>query len=328
MYYNNETPPYSISENTISILWDGKPHIVSSSSPNFSSLKQAILDGNWQDIPSCLDTATHFETITEGQVKLENNRILYQDKEVHNTAAKKLTSLMGQGLTNAKPWLKFIDKLMANPSHRSREQLYKFLEHRHMPITEEGNVVGYKGGASDYKDIHSGTFDNSIGQQHFMERRDVDDDCNHGCSYGFHIGSHDYADSWGHNGNLMVVEFSPADAVSVPEDGTFDKLRVCRYKVIGESHSRRPVAEGLYSANSTDDRGREILDWLDKRWNKGKSPRFRKLCKRFPGLTVGELEQYLDESLDINSLEWDNNKGDYRITSHTYTNDDGGFPTS
>ena len=74
-------------------------------------------------------------------------------------------------------------------------------------------------------DQYSGKFDNSVGETLEMKRRSVDDDPNNGCSYGFHVGSFDYADSWaGADGRLMVVRFDPKDAVSVPSCSSYQKV--------------------------------------------------------------------------------------------------------
>ena len=82
---------------------------------------------------------------------------------------------------------------MANPSRRATEELYRFLEHKSMPLTPEGNFLAYKGVTSDFKDCYSRKFDNSVGQTLTMIRNQVCDDANVGCSDGFHAGSYEYA---------------------------------------------------------------------------------------------------------------------------------------
>jgi hypothetical protein len=55
------------------------------------------------------------------------------------------------------------------------------------------------------------------------------------------------ADNWaGSDGRLMIVEYSPADIVSVPDESGYGKLRVSRYKVIDESHTRNILNDGAY----------------------------------------------------------------------------------
>ena len=71
-----------------------------------------------------------------------------------------------------------------------------------------------------------------------MERSSVDDDFRNGCSKGLHAGSLEYAKGWGKR--VLLIEIDPADVVSVPEDCDCQKLRCCKYKVIGECTGPMP----------------------------------------------------------------------------------------
>lgn len=132
------------------------------------------------------------------------------------------------------PLLKFLDNLMDNPSRRSVNELYSFLEHGNMPITPDGHFLGYKSVRPDMTDHYSGKFDNNIGQVLEMPRNAVCDDANHGCSYGFHVGSLEYATNFGGSDRkVVIVKVNPADVVSVPHDCDFQKMRTSRYEVVG-----------------------------------------------------------------------------------------------
>ena len=132
---------------------------------------------------------------------------------------------------------------MDNPSRRAVNELYAFLEHKAMPLTPDGNFLAYKGVRSDYTDWHSGTCPNKVGDVNEMPRRNVCDDANIGCSYGFHAGSLDYARQYGNGGHLMVVEIDPSDVVSVPLDCDQQKLRTAKYKVV--SHFEKKLEEPM-----------------------------------------------------------------------------------
>jgi hypothetical protein len=145
------------------------------------------------------------------------------------------------------PLVKFLEKLLDNPSRRAVDELYRFLEHKHMPLTPDGNFLAYKGVKHDFTDCYSGRFDNSVGQVLEMPRRSVCDDANVGCSHGFHAGSYEYAKGYASNGgNLMIVEIDPADVVSVPHDCDCQKLRTTKYKVVSHHETiERPLQEAL-----------------------------------------------------------------------------------
>jgi hypothetical protein len=306
----NTPPPYLITDNCITLSWNGESYTVPGTAVNYPDLKRCLLDGEYDSISDHLNPGTSLASISEGRITIRDNNICYDNEIVNNAAAQKLLNLLDEGLADPRPWMRFIEKLMQNPSYNSRKQLYKFLEHSNMPINEEGDVIGYKGVNNDYTDIYSGKFDNSVGCVNAMERTNVDDSVDHGCSAGFHIGSHEYADSWGSNGRLMQVSFNPKDAVSVPHCSEYQKLRVCRYKVIGECHAREKLDDGLYSGDQ--DRSDKINKYIHKKLKKGKDILFRKMAKKFRNLTAGEIHQATDNIY----IDWSNDHNDYIITPY------------
>ena len=79
----------------------------------------------------------------------------------------------------------------------------------------------------------------------------MDDNKDRHCSHGLHIGSYDYADGWaGSDGRLLLVEFDPQDAVSVPTDCSFQKLRVCKYTVVADlTDCKAELNKAVYEYN-------------------------------------------------------------------------------
>ena len=230
---------------------NNKPIEITNDRLNYHSIVDAIKANDEDLVRDLLDENQVLNNVSNGRVIVKANTVTLDGKELHSAEAKKLVDLVSEGATNIDRWFRFIEKLHDNPSYHCREQAYNFIAHSGMPMTENGNLIGYKGVADDYKDKYSGKFDNSVGQVLSMERSEVDDNPNHGCSSGFHVGSHDYADSWaGSDGHLMIVEYNPADIVSVPDESGYGKLRVSRYKVIAESTSRSKLNNGSYGHES------------------------------------------------------------------------------
>jgi hypothetical protein len=231
---------YNLGENAITIFADGQVHTVRRDNLNFMQVRQSLLDGNYDKVIKLVDTKSAVEDYSLGNIQIKEGEVYYnhssgEQEKLNGVVIDKLLSLMREGIKDPSPIFNFIEKLLDNPSRNSVEQLYNFLDYKELPIDPDGYVIGYKGVRNDYKDRYSGKFDNSVGKTLEMKRRGVDDDPNNGCSYGFHVGSFDYADSWaGGDGKLMVVRFDPTDAVSVPNDSQYQKLRVCKYEVISE----------------------------------------------------------------------------------------------
>lgn len=233
----------------ISAVIDGETLTITSDNPTYSQVLDAIkaretpariaeLFRTANAVRSYMATGT--DTAATGKVEVINGEVRYQGETLHNIVVDRILQFMTDGLP-ADPLLRFLEKLLQNPSRRSIQELYKFLENGSMPITEDGNFIAYKGVNDNYTDVHTGTFDNHPGKEHSMQRRDVDDDFRRDCSNGFHVGSVRYATGWGNR--TVLVEINPADVVSVPE-ADCEKMRCCRYKVIADYAGaiKRPMA--------------------------------------------------------------------------------------
>lgn len=167
-------------------------------------------------------------TIVGGVVK-------YKGTPVNNYICDKMLDAMDQGNASLKFMANFLGNLLQNPSYRAVESLYAFLEHGNMPLTEDGCFLAYKAIRSDWKDIHSGTFDNSIGKIVEMPRNQVDEDPNRTCSRGLHVCSYDYLPHFANaDGHVVVCKVNPRDVVAIPADYNNTKMRVSRYEVIDE----------------------------------------------------------------------------------------------
>jgi hypothetical protein len=166
------------------------------------------------------------------------------------------------------PLVLFMENLMSNPSKRAVDELYGFLEKNSLPITPEGHFLAYKKIRDDYKDIYSGTMDNSVGQVLEMERNGVDDDKDRTCSSGLHFCSESYLPHFGtgHGNRVVILKINPRDVVSIPSDYNNAKGRACRYEVIGELNvdaSDAFTAPVQVSANDSDTDMEDILDAVD-----------------------------------------------------------------
>jgi hypothetical protein len=195
-----------------------------------------------------------------GLVRLEGGVLYFDDEEVNNTLSERIIDILNEGL-DVLPWIKFADNVFKNPAPFSRDELYLFLENANLPITEDGCFLAYKNVRNDYKDINSGTFDNSIGAICEMPREEVDPDRYRTCSAGLHFCSKDYLPHFSHyaGGHTMVVKINPTDVVSIPADYNNSKGRCWRYEVVGEipttraqTHRWKPLVDAEWTAEVTD----------------------------------------------------------------------------
>tara|TARA_R110002096_G_scaffold410634_1_gene610411 strand:+ start:284 stop:1294 length:1011 start_codon:yes stop_codon:yes gene_type:complete len=244
------TVPFMKTGNTVSILAQGKWYQVKPEHPNYDVILEA-LHGSEEDIVKLIDVSSSLEDYLDGNVEVVGGSVKYDGDVVDNTLTRRIIEFMRQGLP-FEPLVKLFENLMKNTSYQTRTQLYDFLEHKNLPITEDGCFLAYKAVSSDYKDKYSRTMDNSVGQSVGIDRGKVDDDRDRGCSSGLHCGALDYVRSYGSEGggdHIMVVKVNPVDAVSVPHDCQYQKLRVCKYEVVSEMEWNDELRKPLYSAD-------------------------------------------------------------------------------
>lgn len=251
----NTKVPFNISSSTITVLLDGKPIVIpSSSGRQFDLLKEELMKPTHdiEKIREVADKTTVVKKAASGLVEVRDGMVLYKGEAVHSALTTKLLSLVDEGF-DATPWMKFLENLMQNPSYRSRECLYNFLEKFQAPFTEDGCFIAFKRVRSDFKDIHSGKFDNSPGKVVKVDRSQVDDDPKNTCSSGLHVAADSYLDHYAsaQNSKTVVVKVNPKDVVAVPYDYDFAKMRVCEYTVLNEVASSDIRAEAVKTMADT-----------------------------------------------------------------------------
>jgi hypothetical protein len=188
-------------------------------------------------------------------LSIRNGAVYLNGEEVNGEICDKIVQFYKEGL-DYKFLVNFLVRLKRNPSKTSVDQLFKFLQNKHLAIAPDGRFWAYKSVRSSYKDKYSNSIDNSVGSVCEVDRNKVDDNSSNHCSHGLHVGALEYAGPGGWynslNDRVMIVAVDPADAVSVPTDHSFQKLRVCKYEVVGEYMAPLATVEReVSSARST-----------------------------------------------------------------------------
>ena len=250
--------PFILKSNSVSLFpAGGAPVVIDASHINFHAVVDAIKAGNFDEALELASVATFMSKVSKGAVEVGADGVTYQGQPITGYLADKMVVFFNEGLP-VEHYCTFLDNLMGNPSMTSRKELFMFLEAADLPITPDGCFLAYKAVRGDFKDKHSGNFDNSPGKSHIMARHGVDDDRNVTCSYGFHAAAYEYARNFMSGDDRMVaVKINPADVVSVPSDYANQKLRCCRYEVAFEV----PDAADIFKGQSYyDDERRDPVD--------------------------------------------------------------------
>ena len=229
-----------ITDHTITLITKNGPSVVGKTHPNFYKIKKALILKNFLEVESLLDVKTGFHTFSNGLIKIEGDNLMYNGSIVHNVLTQRIIEMIHNN-DKVEPIINFLVNLMDNPSEGSVDQMYTFLEHKNLPITEDGCFLAYKAINRDYTDKYTGTISNKVGDKVKMPYNEVTADPKCGCSRGLHCGSIEYVRQYGEfkldedgksvGDRLVTVKVNPSDVVSVPEDAEHQKVRVYRYVV-------------------------------------------------------------------------------------------------
>lgn len=237
------TVKYTISTDSITLYHKGKNYSVLRSNPNYKLVVRALENNkNGLATPEDVIRAFQHEGILDWinsysplgknsePFKYENNTFFFGGKALPKTIADRIRALALEG-TDPTPVFRFCERFAKNPSQRSIDQLWSFLEKGGIPFDDDGCFLAYKAVREDLYDIHSGTILNKIGAVIKMDRALVNDDPNAHCHVGLHVGALEYVRGFGPR--IVIVKVDPMNVVSVPNDYDCMKMRVCEYTVVG-----------------------------------------------------------------------------------------------
>lgn len=221
---------FILNKGSLTLIYDGTTKVIAKGDARFDAVIGAIRENRLDDIPEIADNELFFER--QG-VKVKDGVLQLDGEEMPTELSSRIMAYKENRLPITS-LLAFWENLKQNPSFNSRQQLFKFLENKGHSLTPDGCFIGYRGVREDFKDIHSGTFDNRPGQICEIPREQVDDNPNNTCSHGLHVGSFGYAKDFA-RGKLVLVKVNPRDVVAVPNDYNGQKMRVCRFEVVKEA---------------------------------------------------------------------------------------------
>jgi hypothetical protein len=226
---------FTATTNSITLVLDGKSVMLNSDDANFVLVSEAAQRGDEESVLDLLDHNRLVKRWSNSKFWLnEKGEVVDNDGPLPQVLHKRIMAMIRD---NQKPTalFNFWSRLKGNPSNRSVTQLWDFLQHSGIPLTDSGYFLAYKSVRSDFKDHHSNKWENHPGKVLSMPRNKISDDPRTPCHEGFHVGALRYAEGFGLEGDrkLVICKVDPADVVCVPYDESAMKMRVCKYEVVG-----------------------------------------------------------------------------------------------
>lgn len=229
--------PFSFDGTTLTLILNHSSMPIPKTHPNFKKiqglLKQTKESGVEKKIIQLLNIKKDIKKKTGNKCVLKNGQIYWDGEVVHNEISRRIVEIHHAGF----PYdglLKFLENCKKNPSPRAEKEIFTFLEHKHIPITDDGCFLAYKAVTRNFLDKHTGTVSYKIGSTIKVERGSCAD-WGIGCGQGLHVGGLDYVFNFGNDTGdiILIVKINPKDVVSVPSLYE-QKCRVCELTVVGE----------------------------------------------------------------------------------------------
>ena len=231
---------YTITNKTITVVHNGQVYNVAAGAPNFDVLRAALMKNDDSVVLANLTIRQSIDKWSDGEFKIVNGNLLCNGEELPEQLSVRVIAMVTRG-DDPKHVLRFWKRLQNNPSWRSVQQLWSFLDNGGIPIDQDGYILAYKSVNHNWTDVHSGTVKNTIGAEPSMNRNKISDDPNLACHVGYHVGAIEYAKSFGpEDRRIIICRVDPADVVCIPYDCSAQKMRVCKYKVIGVHGVKMP----------------------------------------------------------------------------------------
>ncbi|UOX40387.1 RIIB lysis inhibitor [Aeromonas phage GomatiRiver_11] len=218
----------------LSVTIGAETYNASGDHPQFMEIIGLLREEKYDEAMEMLNIKRGLERYVSGDLVIEGGTLKYKDLIIDSGLTRRIIEKMQNG-EPFEPLVAFFDNLMANPSRRAVYQLYDFLEHNDIEITDDGHFIAWKRVDSNFKDKYTGKFDNSPGTIVKVNRFQVDEDPNVTCSHGLHVAAKSYIPHYGGgSGKIIACKVNPADVVAIPTDYQNAKMRCAGYEVLYE----------------------------------------------------------------------------------------------
>lgn len=212
--------------------------VVLNTDPKYNEIVDAIKSNKPLDKFFVKEQLKLVTITTNNSVVIDEHGVKFKGFTIRGNLADTITTMYLDGRLKANDsMVLFLDNLTQNPDSRVFDQLYPFMQHNDIEVSDDGCLLAYKKVRGDYYDIHSGTIRNAPGDKPSMPRVMVQNDPTQTCSTGLHVCAKSYLPNFGNDSSdkVVIVKVNPKDVVSVPYDYNGAKMRVCEYEVLADA---------------------------------------------------------------------------------------------
>jgi hypothetical protein len=237
---------------------DNKATTFTKDNPFFDRIVELYKEKKWDEIKDYFNLKNYVFKYSNGRIKVGDEVVLYDNKEVHNEIATRILQFLKEGIDIA-PLCLFLENLWNNPEEHVRQDLFLFLENNQLPITDDGGFVAYKLVKNDYspyymsgmKERYHVGFDVTYPREQCYNGRT---ECGGGGLYFarkeyWSSVSFDEQNRYSGDGRMLIVKIMPQDVTSVPAGEGGRKGICCKMYVLNEYESvkQKVVDKAVFS---------------------------------------------------------------------------------
>ena len=130
--------PYLIQGSNIVVVIDNKPHTINKTHITYNKVLDAIKAGDWDAVKDFIEPKQVVLNYGQGNVSVQGDELFWKGQPMHGSLSRRMISMLQEGFP-IEPMVAFMENLMQNPSKRSVDELYGFLEKNSLPITPDGH---------------------------------------------------------------------------------------------------------------------------------------------------------------------------------------------
>lgn len=245
--------PWMKTSDNITISFKGGTKTIPRTNPNFDKVVQMLSKDSTAtelDLLNTIDLALRIKSHKSGLFSVLNGMVVMAGETLPDSLSTRILDFADNNLP-VEPLIKFWENCKLNPDPRAKTDLYKFLERNGHALTSDGCFIAYRAIGKDWKDKHTGTMDNRVGEIVTKPRSECDANPDAHCSHGLHVSSLEYASGFrcGSEEHLVEVKVNPKNVVAIPTDN-LNKMRVCEFVVVAENFNHL-IDRPLYDPENT-----------------------------------------------------------------------------
>ena len=131
--------PFMWVDGNLTVILKNKAHQVIPDHTNYKVILEALPTATEDELLELVDIEKAVATFSQGQVSIQNGKVMFEGEEVHGSISKRILEFMSKGLP-FEPLVKFLENLMEN--QKDIREIYKEQSYEELTLALENWVNG------------------------------------------------------------------------------------------------------------------------------------------------------------------------------------------